>query len=49
MEIIDYQVIVDCVGEMIRYALPVGIIIGLTEKLCNLFFSMAFGKKKIDL
>lgn len=46
---IDYQQIVNAVAEMIKCAVPIGLILGLTEKLCNLFFSLAFGKKKIDL
>jgi hypothetical protein len=46
---LDYQVIVNLVGEFLTYSLPIGVVIGLTEKLCNLFFSMAFGNKKVNL
>lgn len=47
--ILDYQQIVDMVGEVCKYAVPIGILFGVTEKLTNLFFSLAFGKKRIDL
>jgi hypothetical protein len=46
---LDYQVIVNLVGELLQSAMPIGVVIGLTEKLCNLFFSLAFGNKKVNL
>jgi hypothetical protein len=49
MEIIDYQTIINLVGTMIGYALPIGCIFGLGEKLVNMFISIAFGEKKIRM
>lgn len=46
---LDYQQIINLTGQALSAALPIGIVFGLAEKLCNLFFSAAFGKKKIDL
>lgn len=47
--IIDYQVVIDLVAECVKNAIPIGIIFGMTEKLGNLFFSLAFGNKRINL
>ena len=46
---LDYQIIVNLIADFLKYAIPIGLLFGLTEKLCNLFFSMAFGKEKINL
>ena len=48
-ELINYQEIISVVTEFMKVALPIGIIFGLTKKLTNLFFSLAFGKDKVDL
>ena len=40
----DYQPIVDLVVEYMKAGLPLGIIFILTERLINLFLSMAFPK-----
>lgn len=46
---LNYQTIVDLIGAFMGYALPIGILFGLSEKLVNLFFSIAFGSKTIKL
>lgn len=40
----DYQVIVNLVAEVIKNALPIGIILLLAERLVNMFLSFAFPK-----
>lgn len=47
--ILDYQQVIDLIAEILKYALPIGIIFGITEKATNLFFNLAFGNKKITL
>lgn len=46
---LDYQQIINLVAEFMKYALPIGIIFGMTEKLGNLFFSFAFGSNRVKL
>ena len=40
----DYQSIVNLVAEVIKNALPIGIIFLLGERLVNMFLSFAFPK-----
>lgn len=40
----DYQVIGDLVGEVVKNALPIGIILRLSEYLVSLFLSFAIPK-----
>ena len=45
----DYQIIINFLGETLAVAVPVGFIFAVTEKLCNLMFSMFMGKERINL
>lgn len=45
----DYQQIIDMVAECIKIAMPIGVVFGLSEKVINLFLSLAFGKEKVRL
>lgn len=47
--ILDYQQVIDLVADVCKQAVPIGIFIGITEKVVNLFYSMAFGNKRINL
>lgn len=49
MQAIDYQQIVNLCAEIIRLALPIGVIFGLSRVAVNGFLSMVFGKNKVDL
>lgn len=40
----DYQAIINLVAEVIKNALPIGIIFLLGERLVNMFLSFAFPK-----
>lgn len=40
----DYQTIIDLVAEVIKNALPIGIIFTLSERLVNMFLGFAFPK-----
>lgn len=40
----DYQVVVSLVVEVIKNALPIGIVFLLAERLVNMFLSFAFPK-----
>lgn len=40
----DYQPIVNLVGEVMQNALPIGIVFLLAERLINMFLSFAFPK-----
>ena len=46
---IEYQVIVNLAAEAVKYALPIGLVFGVAEKVCNLWFSMALGAKNIRM
>lgn len=46
---LDYQLIINLLGEYLRAALPIAIIFGLAGKATNLFLSLAFGKERVDL
>lgn len=41
---IDYSIIVSLVADVVRQALPLGIIFLLAERLVNMFLSFAFPK-----
>lgn len=45
----DYQIIIDMCGQMLVYALPIGIICGLVERIANMFISAVTGEKKVKL
>ncbi len=49
LEELSYQLIINLIGQMMLVSMPIGILFGLTEKLINLFFSMAFGSKNIKI
>ncbi len=40
----DYQGVIDLVVEVVKNALPIGIIFLLAERLVNMFLSFAFPK-----
>ncbi len=40
----DYQVIINLVAEVIKNALPIGIVLTLSERLVQIFLSFAFPK-----
>lgn len=40
----DYQAIINLVAEVIKNALPIGIVFLLGERLVNMFLSFAFPK-----
>lgn len=44
-----FQQIIDLAGVVLTYSVPIGVAFGLAEKACNLFFSMAFGEKRIRM
>ena len=46
---IDYQQVVTICAECLATAMPIGIIFGLCSKVCDLWFSMAFGKERVRL
>lgn len=46
---LDYQTIINLAGNAVAYALPIGIVFGVAEKMLNLFFSLAFGAKNIRM
>lgn len=46
---LNYQTIIDLAGTVVAYALPIGIVFGVVEKVLNLFFSLAFGSKNIKM
>lgn len=43
------QLVIELCGNILAYSVPIGLAFGLAEKACNLFFSMAFGEKRIKL
>jgi hypothetical protein len=43
------QQMINLCGTILTYSVPIGIAFGLAEKACNLFFSMAFGDKRVRL
>ena len=47
--VIDYQIIVDMCGQMLIYALPIGMIFGIVERIANMFISAASGEKRVRL
>ena len=44
-----FQQVINLCGDILTYSVPIGLAFGLAEKACNLFFSMAFGEKRIKL
>lgn len=40
----DYQQLINQIGEIVSYCLPIGILIGLIERLCSLVISAATGR-----
>lgn len=46
---INYQVVINTIGLFLAISVPIGIVLGITEKLANLFFSMVFGERNIKL
>lgn len=40
----DYQVLINQIGQIIQYCLPIGILIGLIERLCGLVIKAATGR-----
>lgn len=42
---LDYQVIIDQIGDIIQYTLPIAILIGLIERICNMVVRAATGKE----
>ena len=44
-----FQQVIFLCGDILTYSVPIGLAFGLAEKACNLFFSMAFGEKRIKL
>lgn len=40
----DYQGIIDIVVEVIKHALPIGVIFLIAERAVNMFLTMAFPK-----
>lgn len=47
--ILDYQQILDLFTDMIVKALPISVFLAVAEKAITLFFSLAFGDKKVKL
>lgn len=47
METVSLQVIIDTIAYMLTISVPIGILFGMASKLTNMFFSMAFGEKKV--
>lgn len=43
---IDYSSIIDLSAEIVRLALPLGFIFGITEWILCTFFGFVFGKKR---
>lgn len=43
--ILDYQAIIDVIGEIMQYCLPVAITIGLCERLISWIVRCATGKE----
>lgn len=40
----DYQQLINQIAEIISYCLPIGILIGLIERLCSLVIRAATGR-----
>lgn len=40
----DYQLIINEIGEILQYCLPLGILIGLIERLLSMIIRAATGK-----
>lgn len=46
---VDYSEIVTIVAEVVRVALPIGIIFALAERACNMFIGMVTGEKRVKM
>lgn len=42
---IDYQVIVNRIGDILLISAPIGIALGIASKLVNIFYSFLFGRR----
>lgn len=40
----DYQAVIDLVVEVVKHALPIGVIFLIAERAVNMFLTMAFPK-----
>lgn len=40
----DYQQLINQIAEIVQYCLPLGILIGLIERLCSLVIRAATGR-----
>lgn len=40
----DYQAVIDLVVEVVKHALPIGVIFLIAERAVNMFLAMAFPK-----
>ena len=45
---IDYDVVITLASDIVRLALPIGIIFLLIERLTGIFLKMVFGKWGVD-
>lgn len=41
---LNYQQLINQIGEIVQYCLPIGILIGLIERLCNIVIKAATGR-----
>ncbi len=45
----DYQIIVNLCGQTLFYALPIGMIFAITERIGNMVISAVGGEKRLKL
>lgn len=46
---LDYQMVIDLAGEALKYALPIGIVFGIAERLGNMIVSAVTGEKRVRI
>lgn len=49
MMMIDYQPIINFMGELLSCALPIALLFGISGKLANFLISMVTGERRIKL
>ena len=45
----DYQIVIDLSAQALKYALPIGMIFAIVERLGNMIVSAVGGEKRIRL
>ena len=46
---IDYQPIINSIGDILKIAIPIGMLFGVSGKLANALISMVFGERRVKL